>query len=118
VSRTEWWMPQPPSVLQNGDVMSKQTATETPRYKFAVYIARPTRESELALARLRKICDEQVPAEYEIEVFDLRKNPRLASDLNIFATPAIFRTVPAPILKSIGDLSRTDQALLGLDWFH
>jgi circadian clock protein KaiB len=67
------------------------------------------------LVRLRKICDEQIPKDYEIEVFDLRKKPRLASDLNIVATPAIFRTLPAPVLKSIGDLSRTDQALLGLD---
>ena len=96
--------------------MTKQSASkQAPRYKFAVYIARPTRESELALARLRKICDEQIPLDYEIEVFDLRKNPRLASDHNIIATPAIFRTLPAPVLKSIGDLSRTDQVLLGLD---
>src|SRR5712672_873268 len=103
------------SVLQNGDVMSKQTATQAPHYKFAVYIATPTRESQLALARLRKICDEQIPLDYEIEVFDLRKNPRLASDHNIIATPAIFRTLPAPVLKSIGDLSKADKTLLGLD---
>jgi circadian clock protein KaiB len=85
--------------------MTKQTAIkQAPRYKFSVYIASPTIESETALARLRKICDEQIPLEYEIEVFDLSKNARLASDLNIVATPAIFRTLPAPVLKSIGDL--------------
>jgi circadian clock protein KaiB len=99
--------------------MSKPSAVkQAPRYKFAVYIASPTRESGLALARLRKICDEQIPTEYEIEVFDLRKNPRLASDHNIIATPAIFRTLPAPVLKSIGDLSKADKTLLGLDWFQ
>src|SRR5258708_2155347 len=98
--------------------MSKQSAVKPePRYKFAVYIASPTRESESALARLRKICDEQIPMDYEIEIFDLRKNPRLASELNIIGTPAIFRTLPAPVLKSIGDLSKVDKALLGLDWF-
>jgi circadian clock protein KaiB len=87
------------------------------RFKFQVYIARPTRESESALARLRKICDEQIPAAYEIEVFDLSKNHQMASDHNIIATPAIFRTLPAPVRKSIGDLSTTDKALLGLDLF-
>ena len=108
-------MSQPPSVL-HGRQMTKQTATkQAPRYKFSVYIASPTIESETALARLRKICDEQIPLEYEIEVFDLSKNPQLASEHNIIATPAIFRPLPAPVLKSIGDLSRTDQALLGLD---
>jgi circadian clock protein KaiB len=108
-------MSQPPSVL-HGRQMTKQTATkQAPRYKFSVYIASRTIESETALARLRKICDEQIPLEYEIEVFDLSKNPQLAKDHNVIATPAIFRTLPAPVLKSIGDLSRTDQALLGLD---
>ena len=80
-----------------------------------MYIASPTQASESALARLRKICDDQISLDYEIEVFDLSKNPQLARDHNIIATPAIFRTLPAPVLKSIGDLSRTDQALLGLD---
>ena len=83
-----------------------------------MYIASPTQASESALARLRKICDDQISLDYEIEVFDLSKNPQLARDLNIIATPAIFRTLPVPVLKSIGDLSRTDQALLGLDWFQ
>jgi circadian clock protein KaiB len=79
--------------------MSEQSASKrAPRYKFAVYIATSTRESQLALARLRTICDEQIPMDYEIEVFDLRKNPRLASDHNIIATPAIFRTLPAPVI--------------------
>jgi circadian clock protein KaiB len=80
-----------------------------------VYIASPTRASESALARLRKICDEQIPKDYEIEVFDLRKHPEFATRYDIVATPAIFRTLPAPVIKCIGDLSKTDKALLGLD---
>ena len=102
--------------------MVKQSANKRkangPRYKFSVYIASPTRESQLALTRLRKICDEQIPTEYEIEVFDLRKHPELATRYDIVATPAIFRTLPAPLRKSIGDLSKTDKALLGLDLFQ
>ena|SRR5258707_1347964 len=107
------------SVLLKRGSMAKQSAKKRtgngPRYKFSVYIASPTRESQLALARLRKICDEQIPKEYEIEVFDLRKRPELATRYDIVATPAIFRTLPAPLRKSIGDLSKTEKALLGLD---
>jgi circadian clock protein KaiB len=87
----------------------------SPRYKFSVYIASPTRKSDSALARLRKICDEQIPSDYEIKVFDLSKSPELATTHDIVATPAIFRTLPAPVRKSIGDLSKTDKSLLGLD---
>jgi circadian clock protein KaiB len=105
-----------------GGSMAKKSAKKrtgnSPRYKFSVYIASPTRKSDSALARLRKICDEKIPADYEIKVINLSKNPELATHHNIVATPAVFRTFPAPLRKSIGDLSKTDKALLGLDLFQ
>jgi circadian clock protein KaiB len=73
--------------------------------------------SNLALERLKKICDENIPGEYQIEVIDIAKRPDLAQSQNIVATPAVFRTLPAPIRKSIGDLSNEDRRLLGLDLF-
>jgi circadian clock protein KaiB len=66
------------------------------------------------LARLRKICDAVIPNDYEIEIVDLSENPHLASRYQIVATPALFRTLPAPVLKTIGDMSKGDKALLGL----
>jgi circadian clock protein KaiB len=72
----------------------------------------------LALERLKKICEEKVPRDYEIEVIDIAKRPDLARDRQIVATPAVFRTLPAPLRKSIGDLSQKDKALLGLDLFN
>jgi circadian clock protein KaiB len=108
-----------PSFNRRGAALGKQSAKKrtgnSPRYKFSVYISSPTPKSDSALARLRKICDEKIPAAYEIEVFDLSKHPELATHHNIVATPAVFRTLPAPVQKSIGDLSKTDKALLGLD---
>jgi len=79
------------------------------------YIARETRMSNLALERLKKICEENVPGDYEIQVIDIAKRPDLARNYNIVATPAVFRTLPAPLRKSIGDLSDKDKAILGLD---
>ena len=87
-------------------------------HKFAVYIANRTSRSDLALERLKKICEDNVPGDYEIEVIDIAKFPGLASDRQIVATPTVFRTLPAPLRKSIGDLSNEDRALLGLDLFH
>jgi circadian clock protein KaiB len=86
-------------------------------YKFSVFIARQTRKADLALERLKKICEDNVPGAYEIEVIDIAKFPALAKDHQIVATPTVFRTLPAPLRKSIGDLSQTDKALLGLDLF-
>ncbi len=61
-----------------------------PHYKLCVYISSPTKQSDSPLTRLRKICDEQIPAAYEIEVIDLSKSPELAKDNNILAAPAVF----------------------------
>jgi circadian clock protein KaiB len=87
----------------------------TTNYKFSVYIACSTWRSDVALARLRTICDKTIPNDYDIKVIDLSKNPELAKDHNIIATPAIFRTLPAPVRRSIGDLIDKDKALLGLN---
>ena len=99
--------------------MTKRAATakgpRKPRFKFRVYIARPTRKSDLALARLRALCAEAFPDDYDIEMIDLAKSPHLAKEHQILATPAVFRTLPAPVRKSIGDLSKTDKSRLGLD---
>jgi len=87
----------------------------SPRYKFSVYVAHGKRMSDLAVKRLKKICEENIPGEYQIEVIDIAKRPDVARNQNIVATPAIFRTLPAPLRKSIGDLSDKDKAILGLD---
>ena len=86
-----------------------------PRYEFCVYIGGHTRKTGLAIARLRKMFDETIPGDYEIKIIDLAKHPELAGKYNIVATPAVFRTLPDPVRKSIGDLSVADKALLGLD---
>jgi circadian clock protein KaiB len=93
--------------------MSKLRAS--PRYRFSVYIAGETRMAHLAVNRLRKICEENVPGNYNIQVIDIAKRPDLARNQNILATPSVFRTLPAPLRKSIGDLSDKNKAILGLD---
>jgi circadian clock protein KaiB len=86
-------------------------------FEFCVYIAHHTLRSDLALKRLKKICEQNVPGDYKIEVIDIANCPDLAKDRQIVATPAVFRTLPAPLRKFIGDLSQMDKALLGLDLF-
>jgi len=85
-----------------------------PRHKFTLFIANPSRHLDSALARLRNICDDNIPADYEIEVIDLSQNPHLASEHQILATPTVLRTLPEPLQRIIGDLSDRDKALLGL----
>ena len=62
------------------------------------------------LERLKRVCEAQIPGDYEIEVTDLSKRLELAKDPQIVATPAMFRLLLAPVRKSIADLSSEDKA--------
>jgi circadian clock protein KaiB len=78
-------------------------------------VAGQTPKSLAAFANLKKICEEHLPGQYEIEVIDLLKKPQLASGDQILAIPTLVRKLPSPIKKIIGDLSNTERVLVGLD---
>jgi|HubBroStandDraft_6_1064221.scaffolds.fasta_scaffold27728_2 circadian clock protein KaiB len=84
-------------------------------WELRLYVAGQTSKSVTALANLRKFCEDYLPDKYRIEVIDLLKNPQLAQGDQILAIPTLVRKLPAPIRKLIGDLSKTDRMLVGLD---
>jgi circadian clock protein KaiB len=84
-------------------------------YQLRLYVAGQTPKSLAAFANLKKICEEHLTGQYEIEVIDLLKHPQLASGDQILAIPTLVRKLPEPIKKIIGDLSNTERVLVGLD---
>ena len=68
-----------------------------------------------ALANLKKIGDEHLGGQYQIEVIDLLENPQLAKGDQILAVPTLVKDLPLPMRKIIGDLSNTERVLVGLD---
>jgi circadian clock protein KaiB len=89
------------------------TDTSKPR-KLTLYVAGQTPKSLAAIANLKKITDEHMPGQYEIEVIDLRENPKLAKEHSIVAIPTLVRELPVPIRKIIGDLSDVEKVLVSL----
>ena len=80
-----------------------------------LYVAGQTPKSLTAFANLKKICEEHLKGEYQIEVIDLLVNPKLAKGDQIIAIPTLIRKLPEPVKKIIGDLSKTENVLIGLD---
>jgi circadian clock protein KaiB len=80
-----------------------------------LYVAGQTPRSIMAISNLKRICSDHFNSKCKIEVIDLLKNPALARDHQIVAIPTLVRSLPAPISKIIGDLSNTEQVLVGLD---
>ena len=75
----------------------------------------PNANSVAAIANLKKICEDQLKGKYRIEVVDLLKKPQLAKGDQIIAIPTLVRRLPPPVKKIIGNLSKTERTLVGLD---
>jgi circadian clock protein KaiB len=74
-----------------------------------------TPKSQEALSNLKKICEIHLKGRYRITVIDLLKRPQLARGDQILATPTVVRRLPNPVRTIIGDLSDTQNVLVGLD---
>lgn len=95
--------------------MSDGTSDGVKKWNMRLYIAGQTPKSIVALANLKRICDEHLNGQYEIEVIDLMENPQLARRDQIVAIPTLVRELPSPLKRIIGDLSNTEKVLVGLD---
>jgi circadian clock protein KaiB len=84
-------------------------------WELRLYVAGQTIKSLAAFENLKKICEEYLPGQYQIEVIDLLEQPQLARGDQIIALPTLVRKLPIPIRKIIGDLSNTERVLVGLD---
>lgn len=82
--------------------------------KLVLYVAGKTPKSVAAIANLERICAENLPGQFAIEVVDLKQAPHLAREHNIVAIPTLVRQLPVPIRKIIGDLSDTQKVLVHL----
>jgi circadian clock protein KaiB len=84
------------------------------KYRLKLYVTDHTLRSRQALVQLRKLCDEQFPHDYELEVVDVLAHPEEAAAHRILATPTVERILPHPIRRIIGDLADIEKVLAGL----
>jgi circadian clock protein KaiB len=80
-----------------------------------LYVTGSNPRAELAVTNLRRICEEELAGQYELEIIDVLENPQLAEDDKILATPTLIKQLPPPLRRVIGDLSDTEKVLLGLE---
>jgi circadian clock protein KaiB len=97
--------------------LSKESKTEPKgeKWKLRLYVAGQTPNCVRAFSNLKKICDEHLKGRCTIEVIDLLENPKLAKGDQITAIPTLIRKLPPPVRKIVGNLSKTERVLVGLD---
>jgi circadian clock protein KaiB len=74
-----------------------------------------TARAERAIENLRKVCEEDLLTEYEIQIIDVLEHPQMAEDDKILATPTLIKQLPLPLRRIIGDLSDKEKVLFGLE---
>lgn len=84
-------------------------------YDLRLYVAGQAPKSLNAFANLKRICEQYLPHQHQIEVIDLVLHPQLAASDQILALPTLVRRLPPPVRRIIGDLSNTERVLAGLD---
>ncbi len=85
------------------------------KYVLRLYITGMTRRSQEALRNIEKVCRERFGDNFELEVIDIYQQPALAKGEQIIAVPTLVKKLPLPLRRLIGDLSKEDRVLMGLD---
>jgi circadian clock protein KaiB len=87
-------------------------------YVLKLYVAGNTPNSVRALKTLKDILEQEFEGVYALKVIDVLKNPQLAEEDKILATPTLSKILPPPVRKIIGDLSDRERVLIGLDLLY
>lgn len=85
------------------------------KYVLRLYITGLTTRSMRAIANIKELCETRLKGRYQLEVIDIYKHPSLAKGEQIIASPTLIKKLPLPLRRFIGDLSDTEQIILGLD---
>ena len=91
--------------------------TRRATFRFRLYIAGNTHNSDQAISNLKALCLAYLPDRHDIEVIDIASHPERALVDGIFMTPTLIKLGPLPGRRIVGTLSQTQPVLqaLGLD---
>lgn len=88
---------------------------KTEHYVLRLYIAGNNFRSQTAVENVKKICEEYLPGRYELEVIDIYQDQsKNVVDL-VLAAPTLIKNLPLPLRRIIGDMTRKEKVLIGLD---
>lgn len=94
-------------------LLSKKEPVKT---TLRLFVAGLSPRSLLTIDTLRKLCEDRMNGNYQLEIIDIYQQPELARQHQIIATPTLVKYQPEPQRIMIGNLTRTDRILacLGL----
>ena len=87
----------------------------SPRWSLTLYVSGASPRSAQALEAVRRLCDEELRGQVELDVVDVTDDPGPAVRDQIVAVPTLVKRLPAPPRRLVGDLADVDRLRAGLD---
>jgi circadian clock protein KaiB len=85
------------------------------KYVLRLYVAGMSPRSIEAIENLKRICEENLPCRYQLDIIDIYQQPIFAKEGQIVAAPTLIKELPPPIARLVGNMSDKERVLLGLD---
>ena len=84
------------------------------RWYLTLYVSGASARSSGAVEAIRRICDEELANQVDLQIVDVRDEPALAVRDEILAVPTLVKRLPEPLRKLVGDLTDTARVRVGL----
>lgn len=79
-----------------------------------LYVSGMSHKSMEAIENIRRLCDEYLKGSFDLEIIDIYKNPKLASEQHIVFSPSLMKKLPLPKKTLVGTLSDTSKVMKAL----
>lgn len=79
-----------------------------------LYVSGMSLKSMEAIENIKRLCDEYLRDAFELEIVDLYKNPKLASEQQIVFSPSLIKSLPLPRKVLIGTFADSEKVIKGL----
>lgn len=80
-----------------------------------LFVSGDSIRSRAARTKLERICEAQMPGEYELVVIDVEAEPERAAASGVDVTPTVIRRKPPPEVRIVGDIADEAAILAALD---
>ncbi|MBA3580183.1 MAG: hypothetical protein H0W42_09390 [Gemmatimonadaceae bacterium] len=107
--------PQPACERTGNAEAGPSKGTPVSKYLLRLFVTGTSSRTGTAIANLRRICEQELRGQYDLEIIDVLQFPDVAEDEKILATPTLIKSLPLPLRRVIGDLSDKEKVLLGLE---
>lgn len=103
----------PRETLAEFEAAVEQSQSEI--FVLRLYVSGVSPKSVRAITNVKKMCESHLAGRYDLEIIDVYQKPTLAAGEQIIAVPTLIKKLPLPLRRLIGDMSKVEHILLGMD---